>query len=126
MTFGTGSGEYPLLDCAPHTPHETTHTMSNSIKRIAFAFAATALVAFGANAQQASGNIAGTAVTGDTVLVTGTGTGFHRELKIEKDGKYQLRSVPLGEYVVSVTHADGTAETPKGVAVRAGSTARVK
>ncbi|WP_213437407.1 MULTISPECIES: carboxypeptidase-like regulatory domain-containing protein [Lysobacteraceae] len=100
--------------------------MSNSIKRIAFAFAATALVAFGANAQQASGNIAGTAVTGDTVLVTGTGTGFHRELKIEKDGKYQLRSVPLGEYVVSVTHADGTAETPKGVAVRAGSTARVK
>ena len=99
--------------------------MSN-IKRTALAFAATALIAFGAHAQQASGNIAGTAVTGDTVEVKGNGTGFHRELKIEKDGKYQLRSVPLGEYVVTVKHADGTAETPKGVAVRAGSTARIK
>jgi len=99
--------------------------MSN-FKRTALAFAATALVAFGAHAQQASGNIAGTAVTGDTVAVSGIGTGFHRELKIEKDGKYQLRSVPLGDYVVSVKHADGTEETPKGVAVRAGSTARVK
>ena len=99
--------------------------MSN-IKRTALAFAATALIAFGAHAQQASGNIAGTAVTGDTVEVKGNGTGFHRELKIEKDGKYQLRSVPLGEYVVTVKHADGTVETPKGVAVRAGSTARIK
>jgi hypothetical protein len=100
--------------------------MSNNIKRIAFAFAATALIAFGAQAQQASGNIAGTAKTGDTVNVKGNGTGFHRELKIEKDGKFQLRSVPLGDYVVTVTHADGTAETPKGVAVRAGSTARIQ
>ena len=98
----------------------------SSIKRTAFAFAATALIAFGANAQQASGNIAGNAKTGDTIEVTGNGTGFHRELKIDKDGKYQLRSVPLGDYVVAVSHADGTSETPKGVSVRAGSTARVK
>jgi hypothetical protein len=82
-----------------------------SIKRIALAFAATALIAFGAQAQQSSGNIAGTAVTGDTVEVKGNGTGFHRELQIEKDGKFQLRSVPLGDYVVTVIkHADGTQE----------------
>ena len=81
---------------------------------------------FAANAQSSGGNIAGEASVGDTVTITGVDTGFRRELKIEKDGKYQLRSVPLGDYVVTVKHADGTAETPKGVAVRAGSTARVK
>ena len=100
--------------------------MSNTIKRTALAFALTALVSFGALAQKASGNIAGVAKTGDIVEVTGPGTGFHRELQIQKDGKYQLRSVPLGEYVVTVKHSDGTAETPKAVAVRAGATARIQ
>ena len=36
---------------------------------------------------------------------------------IKKDGKYSLRSVPAGEYTVSVKHADGTSET-KAVVVR--------
>jgi hypothetical protein len=98
----------------------------SSTKRFAIALAVASLFAFGANAQQSSGNIAGNAVAGDTVEIKGADTGFRRELSIKEDGKYQVRAVPAGAYVVTVTHADGSAETPKGINVRVGSTARVK
>ena len=52
------------------------------------------------NAQSSSGNITGDAAVGDTITITGTDTGFRRELKIEKDGKYQVRRVPTGDYQV--------------------------
>jgi hypothetical protein len=102
-----------------------SHRVRNTFKHFVLASIATLFFAAAANAQQASGNIFGKAVAGDTVVVQGSGTGFHRELEIKKDGKYNLRSVPAGEYTVSVTHADGTSET-KAVVVRIGSSARVQ
>ena len=76
-------------------------------------------------AQSSSGNIAGDAVVGDTITITGTDTGFRRELKIEKDGKYQVRRVPTGEYTVIRAHKDGTIDPAQSVIVRPGGTARV-
>ena len=102
-----------------------THGVSKTFKHFALATIATLFLATAAHAQQASGNIFGNAVTGDTVVVQGTGTGFHRELEIKKDGKYSLRSVPAGEYTVNIKHADGTSET-KAVVVRIGSSARIQ
>lgn len=96
-----------------------------TVKHAALATIATLFLATAANAQQASGNIVGKAVTGDTVVVQGNGTGFHRELEIKQDGKYNLRAVPAGEYIVNIKHADGTVET-KAVVVRVGSSARVQ
>jgi hypothetical protein len=96
------------------------------MKRSIIAIVAASLVAFGAYAQQASGGLMGAAKSGDTVTVTGMGTGFHRELKIDEDGKWQIRQVPLGNYKIEVAHADGSSEKPKAIAVRAGTTARVK
>jgi hypothetical protein len=107
---------------------ETTHMIhgvSKTFRHLALATIATLFLATAANAQQASGNIVGKAVAGDTVVVQGTGTGFHRELEITKDGKYNLRSVPAGEYTVNIKHADGTSET-KAIVVRVGSSARVQ
>lgn len=83
-------------------------------------------LAFSVQAQQSSGNIMGEAVTGDTIVVQGIATGFHREIRIEKDGKYSLRAIPAGNYTVTVKHADGSEAAPKPIAVRVGSTARVK
>ena len=77
------------------------------------------------NAQSSSGNISGEAIVGDTVTITGVDTGFKRELKIEKDGKYQIRRVPTGEYQVVRAHKDGTVEPAQSVVVRPGGTARV-
>jgi hypothetical protein len=102
-----------------------THRVRNTFKHLVLAGIATLFFAAGANAQRASGNITGTAVAGDTVVVQGTGTGFHRELEIKKDGKYNLRAVPAGEYTVNVKHADGT-EMTRAVVVRVGSSARVQ
>jgi len=77
------------------------------------------------NAQSSAGNITGEAAAGDTVTITGTDTGFKRELKIEKDGKYQVRRVPTGDYQVVRVHKDGTIDPVQSITVRVGSTARV-
>jgi hypothetical protein len=88
--------------------------------------AAGMLVFASAQAQQASGNIMGDGKSGDTVVVDGPAIGFHREVTLDKDGRYQVRRVPIGSYNVTVRHADGTTEEPKAVRVQAGTTARVQ
>ena len=80
---------------------------------------------FAANAQSSGGNITGEASVGDTVTITGVDTGFRRELKIEKDGKYQVRRVPTGDYMVVRVHKDGSIDPAQSITVRVGSTARV-
>lgn len=77
-------------------------------------------------AQASEGAIVGVAKAGDTVLIRGSDTGFKRELKIDKDGKYQVRRVPTGYYDVSVTHADGSQEPIKSVVVKPGGAGRVQ
>lgn len=79
-----------------------------------------------AQAQQASGNLMGDAKAGDTVVVDNPAIGFHREMTLDKDGRYTLRRLPIGDYVVTVRHADGTAEERKAIRVQTGTTARVK
>ena len=111
-----------------HTPNETAHMLPEPrkiLKQLALGFAALS-VAVIAQAQQSSGNISGSAVAGDTVVVQGPGNGFHREVSVKDDGRFNLRRVPTGEYTVTITHADGTTAPVKAVAVRAGATARVQ
>ena len=100
-------------------------SQSNNLKRLILG-ASIAIIAAGANAQQTSGQVAGMAVAGDTVVIRSKETGWKRELSIKKDGKFQVRSMPIGEYVVTITHADGKVEPAKSVLVRVGSTARVQ
>lgn len=110
---------YPLLTSHPLRPMHPT-------LKIAFASATLAwAVTTNVNAQSSSGNITGEAAIGDTVTITGVDTGFKRELRIEKDGKYQIRRVPTGEYYVVRVHKDGTTEPTQSIVVRPGGTARV-
>ena len=96
------------------------------MKRYAIALAAASMFAFGANAQQASGNLMGVGAAGDKIAVENTDTGFKREITVTEDGKYQIRRLPTGKYIVTQTHADGSAEKPKEIIVQVGTTARVK
>ena len=96
------------------------------LKRHAIALAAASLFAFAANAQESSGGIMGVAAAGDTIEVHAPETGIRRTMTVEDAGKYQFRRLPLGNYVVTVKHAAGTTEKEKTVAVRAGTTTRVK
>ena len=88
--------------------------------------AATAFAAFGANAQQATGNMMGEAKAGDTISIHAPDIGVKREITVDEDGKWQMRRLPLGVYVVNVKHADGTAEKPQQVALQVGATARIQ
>lgn len=100
--------------------------LRKTLKNSALALVATLGIAAVAHAQQASGNIMGEAITGDTVVVRNASIGFQRELSIKEDGKYNLRRLPIGSYEVTVKHADGTESAPKQINVQAGTTARVK
>jgi hypothetical protein len=104
-----------------------TSAISKTLKRSALALTIALGFAVSANAQQASGNITGEAAAGDIVIVHGAATGFHREITVEKAGKYNMRAIPPGSYTVAVKHADGTEIAPKPIAVRGGgATVRVK
>lgn len=92
---------------------------------VIFTCIAAASLAQVSHAQSSSGNISGEASNGDTLVVTGIDTGFKRELKLDKDGKFQIRRVPTGSYQVVRVQADGTIIPPQQVIVRPGGTARV-
>jgi hypothetical protein len=77
-------------------------------------------------AQSTTGNITGTADAGDTIVVESASGGLHRELKIDKDGKFTIRRLPVGEYMVTHVRADGTVRSPAQVRLNAGVTVRVE
>lgn len=83
------------------------------------------LLPFAAQAQSSSGNIVGNANVGDTILVKGIDTGFNREIKIDRDGKYQVRRVPTGSYQVIRVRADGSVDPAQTLDIHAGTTGRV-
>lgn len=99
--------------------------MSRKFKIAIVSTALIAMLPLTLNAQSSSGNIVGEAVAGETVNISSIDTGFKRELKIDRDGKYQVRRVPTGEYQVYRIRKDGTSGPMRSVTVRAGSTARV-
>ena len=72
-----------------------------------------------------TGNLTGHAAIGDTVVVENLATGFHREINADRGGRFRLRSLPVGNYVVKIRHADGRVEVLRQVAVRIGTTTRV-
>lgn len=82
------------------------------------------LVSFSALAQRSDGGITGDAKAGDHVVVQHTGTGFKREATVDEEGHYKFRSVPLGEYRVTVTRGEGEVVLNATVNVRPGGTAR--
>jgi len=100
--------------------------MKPILKAILLGAAMTVGLAGYTQAQSSSGNITGEAVAGDTIVIHGADNGFHRELKIEKDGKYNVRRVPTGDYTVVKMHADGSFEPGQAIVIHSGSTGRVR
>lgn len=86
------------------------------------------LLAFGlagtASAQSNStGNISGDAKAGDTVTIFSPDTGMKREIEVRKDGKFRVRSLPTGNYQVTIKHADGSIGQTRSATLRVGMTA---
>jgi hypothetical protein len=52
------------------------------------------------------------------------GTGFKREAVADEEGKYRFRSLPVGEYQVTIVRGDTTVANVK-LAVRPGITTRI-
>ena len=97
--------------------------LAGLVAGFAFAFA----FAFApAQAQSSSGNIVGDAVAGETIVVDGPDNGFHREIKIKKDGKFTIRRVPTGNYTVVRVLADGSNAVAQSIEIKVGGTARVQ
>lgn len=82
------------------------------------------LVSFSAFAQRADGNIGGVAIAGDQIQAVQADTGFKRETTADEEGKYRFRSLPLGQYLVTITRNGNTVANVK-VPVRPGTTTRI-
>lgn len=77
-------------------------------------------------AQSPVGGLSGKAKTGDVAVIRNVDTGFTREVKVGKSGKYQLRNLPNGTFEVVIRHPDGTLDAPRRVDVHIGITTQVK
>lgn len=79
-----------------------------------------------AAAQSPTANLSGEGKPGDIAVIHNVDTGFTREVKVKRSGRYQLRNLQIGTFTVTLKHADGTFDTPKLVTLRVGSTTRVR
>jgi L-ascorbate metabolism protein UlaG (beta-lactamase superfamily) len=77
-----------------------------------------------AAAQSTDGNIIGTAVEGETIVLRGD-MGVTREIHIEKTGKFSVRHLPVGTYDVIRTDASGKT-TAQVAVVLVGKSTRVQ
>ena len=100
--------------------------LSKTLKLGAVALAIGLLFGAGAKAQSnTSGNLAGRATAGDQITVQNTRTGFLRTITVGKNGRFRLGSLPVGEYLVTLKHADGTVYMTAPAAVQIGRTTQV-
>ncbi|MEO8161992.1 MAG: carboxypeptidase-like regulatory domain-containing protein, partial [Arenimonas sp.] len=76
--------------------------------------------------QSTSAGISGEAKPGDVAVIRNADTGFTREVKVKANGRYLLRNLPTGTFVVIVRHPDGSVDAPRQVTLQVGSTARVQ
>ena len=106
-------------------PNMTTWIVMNRKNLIVAACISIASLSFSVHAQSTTGGISGEAKTGDTLYLTNPDTGFKREMKISKDGKYQLQNLQAGTYQLVPMHADGSFGPPQQLFVTAGRTTRV-
>jgi hypothetical protein len=90
------------------------------------AFALALGLAGAADAQTPSAAIAGEAKPGDIAVIRNVDSGFTREVKVKDNGRYALRNLPTGTYMVTIRHPDGGVEQPRTAVLRVGSTSRVQ
>ena len=100
----------------------TKHRLAGMLAGFALALG---LASEPAQAQSSSGNLTGQGVAGETIVVDGPDNGFHREITLEKDGKFTIRRIPTGTYTVVRVPADGGDPRAQTIYVQVGSTARV-
>ena len=68
----------------------------------------------------------GEATPGATAIIQNQDTGFTREVKVKDNGRYTLRNLPTGSFIVTIRNADGSLEAPKAVLLRIGTITRVQ
>ncbi|KQQ74677.1 Oar protein [Xanthomonas sp. Leaf131] len=100
-----------------------TKSRSQVFKRTALAVVLGACLANGAvYAQSTTGSIYGSAPSeaGSTIVVQ-SDTGLSRTITIDANGRYNLGSLPVGAYTVTLKRGDQVVDTRKNVQLRVGS-----
>lgn len=71
----------------------------------------------------ASGSLFGQApvAPGSTVLIENSGTGFSREVSVDKSGRYRMSSLPVGNYKVTLKRDGQVVSTRENVGINIGS-----
>ncbi|TWI06324.1 hypothetical protein IP90_00590 [Luteimonas cucumeris] len=99
--------------------------LAKGLKRSALTIALGLSFVGGVQAQtNTAGAVTGRAVAGDTITIENPATGFSRTITVGNDGNYRVSQVPIGQYTITRTGADGTTGT-RTASVSVGSTANV-
>jgi hypothetical protein len=83
------------------------------------------LAAQSSQAQVSTGAFSGKFAPTDTVTLRNLGSNQTREVKVKADGSFWARRLPVGDYEITVRHADGSESRFKASA-RIGTTTRIE
>ena len=78
------------------------------------------LVGTGALAQSTTGSIFGQAKAGETIVVKGA-SGITRQVEVGADGRYNISTLPVGSYTVTLQRGDQMVDSRSNVSLRVGS-----
>jgi len=77
------------------------------------------------HAQSTTGSIFGSAPAAGTSIVIQSDTGFSRTVPIDSSGRYNLGSLPIGNYTVILRRGEETIDARKNIQLRVGSATEV-
>lgn len=97
---------------------------SRLLKSLVALAAIAALHTTASMAQSTSTHIFGQGPAGAKVEAR-SNTGTHRSTTVRDDGRYELRSLPMGIYTVTLSHDDTTVDTRKNIRLTVGRGAEV-
>jgi hypothetical protein len=109
------------------TPNTPIHCQQHSAWRLASVFAATVLATAGftaAHAQENSSHIFGHAPAGDVITIH-SDTGVHRHVTADSKGRYNINTVPPGNYSVTLEKDGHTVDARSNVPLDVGRGAEV-
>jgi hypothetical protein len=131
------AGSFPMVATMKSGIHmnNSMSTTHNPARRRAFSvwsLAMATIIAIGAaagsaavNAQSTASNVFGIAPAGDTVTAKSNISRLSRQVKVAADGRYAIRSLPIGVYTVTLEKDGNAVEQHDNVPLTVGRSSKV-
>jgi hypothetical protein len=133
----SSAGSFPMVAAMKSGIHmnNNMHIEHNPMRRRAFSvwsLAMATIIGIGAaagpaavNAQATASNVFGIAPAGDTVTAKSNISRLSRQVKVDAEGRYSIRSLPVGVYTVTLEKDGNAVEQHDNVPLTVGRSSKV-